>query len=141
MFNIESLRATHNALQAQATLAARQNEKSTEVCQLKEEITKLRSSLTNFASEQVEGRGLLGNTDGMDPKTISLIICFPTIYKKHLEDILYNCFKLENILKLSTSFTTFKLRVKYIKMGDSIELAIHENNSTANEAKSITQLL
>ncbi len=83
----------------------------------------------------------MGNTDSMDPKTISLIICFPTIYKEHLEDILHNRFKSENILKQSASFTTIKLHVKYIKVGDSIELATYENNSTANEAKSITQLL
>ena len=29
-------------------------------------------------------------------------------------------------MKLSTSFTTIKPRVKYIKVGDSIELATHE---------------
>ena len=38
MPNIESLRATRNAPQAQATLAARQDKKSVEDCQLKKEI-------------------------------------------------------------------------------------------------------
>ena len=83
----------------------------------------------------------MGNTDGMDPKAISLLVRFPTIHKEHFEDILHNRFKPENILKLSTSFTTIKPRVKYIKVGDSIELATHEDDSTAGEAKSITQLL
>ena len=77
----------------------------------------------------------------MDPKAISLLVRFPTIHKEHFEDILHNRFKPENILKLSTSFTTIKARVKYIKVGDSIELATHEDDSTAGEAKSITQLL
>ena len=77
----------------------------------------------------------------MDPKAISLIICFPTIHKEHFEDILHNRFKPKIILKRSTSFTIIKLCVKYIKVGDSIELATHEDNSTASEAKSITQLL
>ena len=141
MPNIEFLYATRNALQAQATLMARQGKMSAEVRQLKEEIVKLRSNLANSVSELVEGGGSLGNTDGMDPKAISLIVCFPTIYKEHFEDILYNCFKPENILKLSTSFITIKSCVKYIKVGDSIELATHENDSTISEAKSITQLL
>ena len=77
----------------------------------------------------------------MNPKAISLLVRFPTIHKEHFEDILHNRFKPENILKLSTSFTTIKPRVKYIKVGDSIELATHEDDSTAGEAKSITQLL
>ena len=118
-------------------MAARQGGKSTEVRQLEEEIAKLRSSLTGSVSGQVEGAGYLGNTDGMDPKAISLLVRFPTIHKK---DILHNRFKPENILKLSTSFTTIKT-VKYIKVGDSIELETHEDDSTAGEAKSITQLL
>ena len=61
--DIETLRATRDALQAQATLAARQGEKSAEVRQLEEEIAKLRSSLTSSVSGQVEGGGYLGNTD------------------------------------------------------------------------------
>lgn len=64
MPSIESLRATRDAFQAQATLAARQGEKSAEVRQLEEEIAKLRSSLTTSVSGQVEGGGYLGNTDG-----------------------------------------------------------------------------
>ena len=141
MPDVESLRATRDALQAQATLAARQGEKSAEVRQLEKEIAKLRSNLANSVSGQVEGGGSLGNTDGMDPKAISLIVYFPTIHKEHFEDILHNRFKPENILKLSTIFTTIKPRVKYIKVGDIIELATHEDDSTASKAKSITQLL
>ncbi|MCJ1346539.1 hypothetical protein MMC31_004757 [Peltigera leucophlebia] len=141
MPDVETLRATRDALQAQASLAARQGEKSAEVRQLEEEIAKLRSNLTNSVSGQVEGGGYLGNNDGMDPKAISLLVRFPTIHKEQFEDILHSRFKPENILKLSTSFTTIKARVKYIKVGDSIELATHEDESTAGEAKSITQLL
>ena len=116
MPDIESLHATRNALQAQATLAARQGKKSAKVRQLEEEIAKLRSNPANSVSGQVEGRGSLENTDGMDRKAISLIVRFPTIHKEHFKDILHNCFKPENILKLSTSFTTIKPRVKYIKV-------------------------
>ena len=54
MFNIESLCATRNALQVQAILAARQGTKSAKVCQLEEEIAKLRSNLSNFVSSQSE---------------------------------------------------------------------------------------
>lgn len=141
MPDIESFRATRDALQVQATLAPRQDKKSVEVRQLKDEIAKLRSNLTNFVSGQVKSGGFLGNTNGMDPKAIFLIVRFPTIHKEHFEDILHNYFKPKNVLKLSTSFTTIKPRVKYIKVGDSIELATHEDDSTAGEAKSITQLL
>ena len=140
MPDVEFLRTMWNALQAQAMLATRQGEKSAEVCQLKKEIAKLRSNLANSVSGQVEGGGSLGNTDCMDPKTIFLVVCFPTIHKKYFKDILHNRFKPKNILKLSTSFTTIKLRVKYIKVGDSIELATHKNNSTTSETKSIIQL-
>lgn len=69
------------------------------------------------------------------------LFAYPIIHEEHFEDILHNRFKPENILKLSTSFATIKPRVKYIKVGDSIELATHEDDSTAGEAKSITQLL
>ena len=83
----------------------------------------------------------MGNTDGMDPKAISLIVRFSTIHNEYFEDILHNPFKHKNVLKLSTSFTTIKPWVKYIKVGDSIELATHKDDSTAGEAKSITQFL
>lgn len=104
-------------------------------------IAKLHSNLSNSVSGQVEDKGSLRNTDGIKPKAISLIVCFSTIHKKHFKDILYNRFKLKNILKLSTSFTTMKPHVIYIKVGDSIELATHEDNFTASEAKSIIQFL
>ena len=77
----------------------------------------------------------------MEPKAISLAVRFPTIHKEHFEDMLHNRFKPENILKLSTSFTTIKPWVKYTKVRDSIELATHEDDSTAGEAEGITQLL
>lgn len=71
----------------------------------------------------------------MDPKAISLLVRYPTIHKEHFEDILHNRFKPKNMLKLSTSFAIINLRVKYIKVGDSIELATHEDDSAAGEAK------
>lgn len=77
----------------------------------------------------------------MDPKAISLIVCFSTIHKKHFENILHNRFKPENILKLFTSFTTIKSPIKYIKVGDSIKLTTHKDDSTTREVKSITQLV
>lgn len=77
----------------------------------------------------------------MNPKAISFLIHFLIIYKKLFNNILYNQFKPENILKLSTSFTSMKPWVKYIKVGDNIELPTYENNSMAKKAKSITQLL
>lgn len=43
-----------------------------------------------------------------------------------------------NILKLFTNFITIKPRVKYIKSGNSIKQATHENDSTASEIKNIT---
>ena len=79
MPDIETLRATRDALQAQATLAVRQSEKSAEFRQLEVEIAKLRSSLTSSVSGQVGGGGYLGNTGGMDPKAIYLLVRFPTI--------------------------------------------------------------
>lgn len=63
MPNIESLRAMCNALQAQAILAARQDKKSADVRQLKEEIGKLHSNLTNSVSEKVESASSLRNID------------------------------------------------------------------------------
>lgn len=141
MPDIESFYIIRDALQVLAMLAVRQSKKSAEVCQLKEEIAKLCSNLTNSISGQVEGGNSLRSTNSTDPKTISLIVCFPTIYKKHFEDILYIRFKPKNILKLSTSFITIKPHVKYIKLGDNIELATHQNNSTASEAKNIIQLV
>ena len=47
----------------------------------------------------------------------------------------------ENILKLSTSFTSIKSRVKYIKFGEEIELATREDDLLVTEVKSVTQLL
>ncbi len=114
---------------------------SAEVRQLKEWIAKLCSNLTNFVSGLVEGGCSLGNIDGIDSKAISLIIRFPTIHKEYFEYILHNRFKPENILKLSTSFTTIKPHVKYIKMGDSVKLATHEDDFTTSEAKCVAQLL
>ena len=83
----------------------------------------------------------MGSTDNMDLKNIYLIVCFPIIHKEHFENILHNYFKPKNILKLSTSFITIKPRIKYIKVGDSIKLATHEDNSTVSQVKSITQLV
>lgn len=76
-----------------------------------------------------------------NPKPFLWFVRFPTMRKEHFEDILDNRCKPENILKLSTSLTKIKPWVKYTKVGDSIELATHEDDSTAGEAKSITQLL
>lgn len=89
-------------------LAAREAKKVAKVRQLKKEIAKLRFNLTNLVSKQVESRSFLENTNVMDLKAITLIICFPIIHKEHFEDIFYNYFKPKNILKLSTSFTTIK---------------------------------
>lgn len=77
----------------------------------------------------------------MDPRAVSLLVRFPTIHKEHFSDILHNRFKPETILKLSTSFTSFKSRVKCAKVGERIELAIREDDSLVTEAKSVTQLL
>lgn len=140
--DIKALCETRNTLQAQATLAACQGEKSAEVQHLEEEIACLHSNLSRpLVSGQTEGRGYAGNTDGMDTKAISLLICYSIIHKEHFEDILHNRFKPENILKLSTNFATIKPWVRYIKVGDSIELATHKDDSTMGEAKSIAQLL
>lgn len=141
MPDIESFYIIRDALQVLNMLAARQRKKSAEVCLVKEEIAKLCSNLTNSISGQVEGGSSLGSTDSIDPKTISLIVCFPTIDKKHFEDILYIHFKPKNILKLSTSFITIKPHIKYIKVGDNIELATHQNDSMASKAKNIIQLV
>lgn len=98
-------------------------------------------SLINLVSRQVEDKKHLANTNGKDSKAIFLLVCLLIIYKDQFEDIFYNRFKSKNILKLSTSYTIIKHRVKYIKVGDNIELETHNNNYIANEAKSITQLL
>lgn len=74
----------------------------------------------------------------MDFKAISSLIYFFTIYKNYFEDIFYNRYKHKNILKLLTSFIIIKPCVKYIKVGGSIELASHKDNSMTGETNSIT---
>lgn len=77
----------------------------------------------------------------MNPWAVFLLLCFPTIHKKHFFNIFHNCLKPENILKLSPSFTSIKSYVKYVKIGKGFELATCKNNSVVTEAKSVTQLL
>ena len=68
MPDIKFFHAMRNALQVQATLAARQGEKSAEVPQLEEEIAKLRSNLANSVSRQVESGGSLETLTVWTPK-------------------------------------------------------------------------
>lgn len=119
-------------------MVTRQGKKSEEVQKFKEEIAKLCSKLISLVSRHVEDRSYLRNINGIDFKTISLLICFFTIYKEYFEDIPYNQFKPKNLLKLSIIFTIIKSCVKYIKMEDSIELATHKDNSITGEPKIIT---
>ncbi|MCJ1345527.1 hypothetical protein MMC31_003734, partial [Peltigera leucophlebia] len=124
--NIESLRAIPKMRSRRRILWRRVKENTQENSgsskKIKEEIAKLCASLTSFVSRRIEGRGSLGNTNGMEPKANFLCVRFPTIHKKHFKNMLYNRFKANNIMKLSPSFTTIKLAVKYIKVEDSTEL-------------------
>lgn len=74
----------------------------------------------------------------MDPKAISLLIYFSTIYKNYFKNIFYNRYKYKNILKLLTSFIIIKPYIKYIKVGDSIELTTYKDNLMTGKTNSIT---
>lgn len=98
-------------------------------------------SLINPIIKQDKSRKRLAITNGIDLKAIYMLISFLIIHKKHFKDIFYYSFKLKNVLKLLTSFIIIKSWINYIKLENSIKLAIYGDNFLTDEEKSITQLL
>lgn len=78
--------------------------------------------------------------NGMESNFLPLALRYPAINVKHFKNIANNKFEVENIVKLTTDFSTVKTNKKYIRMGE-VDLQTRDDDAHAGDIKGIMQLV